>query len=39
VWDLNLQRGVVYATDIASGLYAFHHLADRVGDEALTGFS
>lgn len=39
VWDLNLQRGVVYATDIASGLYAFHHLPDRVGDEALTGFS
>lgn len=39
VWDLNLKDGVVYATDISSGLYALHFLPDRLGDETLTGFS
>ena len=39
VWDLNLQQGVIYATDISSGLYALHYLPDALGDETLTGFS
>ena len=39
VWDLNLKAGVVYATDISSGLYALHYLSDPLGDETLTGFS
>lgn len=39
VWDVNLWRGVAYATDISSGVYALHYAPDRIGDEALTGFS
>lgn len=39
VWDLTLKGGVVWATDISSGLYAFRHVEDAVGDATLTGFS
>jgi hypothetical protein len=39
VWDLTLREGVMWVTDISSGLYALHYAPDRVGDPALTGFS
>jgi hypothetical protein len=39
VWDLNLWKGVMYVTDIGSGLYALHYGPDTLGDASLTGFS
>lgn len=39
VWDLTLRGGVMFVTDISSGLYALHYAPDRIGDETLTGFS
>lgn len=39
VWDLTLRNGVMFVTDISSGLYALHYVPDAIGDEAVTGFS
>jgi hypothetical protein len=39
VWDLTLRNGVIYATDISSGVYALHYVPDALGDEAITGFA
>ncbi len=39
VWDVTLRNGLIFATDISSGLYVLHHLPDAIGDEAITGFS
>ena len=39
VWDLTLREGVMWVTDISSGLYALHYAPDTVGDPTITGFS
>lgn len=39
VWDLTLKDGVMWVTDISSGLYALRYTGDRLGDEAVTGFA
>jgi hypothetical protein len=39
VWDLTLRDGVMWVTDISSGLYALHYAPDALGDPAITGFS
>ncbi len=35
-WDVVVKDGHVYASDIASGLYALHYSGDTLGDAALT---
>ena len=39
VWDLTLKNGVMWVTDIGSGLYALRYAGDTVGDARVTGFS
>lgn len=38
-WDVVVQRGVIYASDVAGGLFALHYENDTLADQGPTSFA